>query len=106
MGECSLTDQLSSSLIREAELKTQLSWEKLQFKNQVDSFCRQIESKDGKIEKLQKEVEVKVSQIRVANIFSKIITDRGCKASSTCQANLYKQLGGSSGQDPGCLKES
>ena len=62
MSQCSLTDQLSASLDRESELKSQLSWEKLQFKNQVESYNRQLVAKDEKIERLQKEVEVKVRQ--------------------------------------------
>ena len=60
LSECSLTNQLSSCLEREAELSSQLSWEKLQFKNQVNILSRQLEAKEGKIEKLNKEVEVKV----------------------------------------------
>merc|ERR1711970_827367 len=60
LSQCSLTDQLSASLDRESELKSQLSWEKLQFKNQVESYNRQLVARDEKIERLQKEVEVKI----------------------------------------------
>jgi len=72
LSQCSLSDQLSASLNRESELNSQLSWEKLQFKNQVESYNHQLLARDEKIERLQKEVEVKVSKRYLSYLISNI----------------------------------
>ena len=66
LSQTSLTDQLSSSLNSEADLKSQISWEKLQYKNQIESLERQLEGKDRKIKQLKTEAEVNVRLVRIS----------------------------------------
>ena len=89
MSQCSLTDQLSASLNREAELNSQMSWEKLQFRNQLDSLNRQLEARDCKIEQLKKEVEVKVNQKDVFQLKINLNAGWCCKITSSCEADLH-----------------
>ena len=56
----SLKVQLSESKLRETELASQISWEKLQHDNLVDSLRRQLEEKDAKLVKLKKDLNTNV----------------------------------------------
>ena len=56
----SLAAQLSQSRLKETELESQISWEKLQHSNLVDSLRRQLEEKDAKLVKLKKDLNTNV----------------------------------------------
>ena len=56
----SLKVQLSESKLRETELASQISWEKLQHDNLVDSLRRQLEERDAKLVKLKKDLNTNV----------------------------------------------
>ena len=57
------------------ELKAQLSWERLQNKNQVESLKKQLEDKEARLLKFQKETELKLEvakiQAQVKDIYAK-----------------------------------
>ena len=56
----SLEAQLAESKVKETELESQISWEKLQHDNLVDSLRRQLEEKDAKLVKLKKDFNTNV----------------------------------------------
>jgi len=85
LSQCSLSDQLSASLNRESELNSQLSWEKLQFKNQVESYNHQLLARDEKIERLQKEVEVKIGVAKLQAHVKQIYIDNSGEAQNKIQ---------------------
>ena len=55
-----LEAQLAESKLKETELESQISWEKLQHDNLVDSLRRQLEEKDAKLVKLKKDLNTNV----------------------------------------------
>ena len=59
----SLKVQLSESKLKETELASQISWEKLQHDNLVDSLMRQLEEKDAKLVKLKKDLNTNVCMV-------------------------------------------
>ena len=56
----SLEAQLAESKLKETELESQISWEKLQHDNLVDSLRRQLEEKDAKLVKLKADLNTNV----------------------------------------------
>jgi len=85
LSQGSLTDQLSASQNREGELNSQLTWEKLQFRNQVDSQNRQLEARDSKIEQLKKEVEVKVGVAKLQAHVKQIYIENAAHVNNSIQ---------------------
>eukprot|EP00092_Neocalanus_flemingeri_P007068 GFUD01007636.1.p1 GENE.GFUD01007636.1~~GFUD01007636.1.p1 ORF type:complete len:355 (-),score=102.24 GFUD01007636.1:296-1360(-) len=85
LSQCSLKDQLSTNLNREAELNSQITWEKLQFQNQLDSLNRQLEARDSKILQLKKEVEVKVGVAKLQAHVKQIYIDNSAQAQNNIQ---------------------
>ena len=57
----SLEAQLTGSRLKENELESRISWEKLQHENLVESLRRQLEEKDAKLVKLKKDLNTNVS---------------------------------------------
>ena len=55
-----LEAQLAESKLKETELESQISWEKLQHDNLVESLRRQLEEKDAKLVKLKKDFTTNV----------------------------------------------
>ena len=56
----SLEAQLTESRLRETELESQISWEKLQHDNLVNSLRLQLEERDAKLVKLKKDFSTNV----------------------------------------------
>ena len=52
--------QLAETKLKETELESQISWEKLQHDNLVESLRRQLEEKDAKLVKLKKDFSTNV----------------------------------------------
>ena len=55
-----LEAQLAETKLKETELESQISWEKLQHDNLVESLRRQLEEKDAKLVKLKKDFSTNV----------------------------------------------
>ena len=55
-----LEAQLAETKLKETELESQISWEKLQHDNLVESLRRQLEEKDAKLVKLKKDFTTNV----------------------------------------------
>ena len=104
----SLQSQLSESHQRESELESQISWEKLQHDNLVTSLKRQLEEKDVKLIKLQKDLEtnVCVANILKFNYINFFILERGGQDPGPCEAIISGQLFLCSGHNPRRISES